>query len=93
MDYKLLFKNPEGSQYKYSNMGKMNTNQWGNLSIGLQISRVKEAVMAAEREGKSFLNLSVFEDDAKVNQPQAAPQAKPEPQFSVADLDDELPPF
>ena len=97
-EFKLMHKNPEGAQYKYSNTGNMKINQWGNWSIGLQVSRLKEAIVAAEREGKSFVNLSAFEDKPPVNEVSKHSEDKgngfvKQPDFKVEDLDDEIIPF
>jgi len=97
MRYKLQFKNPEGSQYKWSNIGNIRTNQYGNQQVGLQIARIKECVLAAERDGKSWINLSMFEDPEAENKPKEQPPADvmghsvSSPSFSAGELEDEVP--
>lgn len=89
MGYKLLFKNPEGSQHKWSTMGNMKTNKHGNLSIGLMTARLKEAILAAEREGKTWVNISVVEDklsEAQEKHTQAKANA-----YQPEDFDDQIP--
>lgn len=95
-EFKLMYKNPKGAQYKYSNTGNMKINQWGNWSIGLQVSRLKEAIVAAEREGKSFVNLSAFEDKPPVNEVSKHSEDKgngyqAQPEYSADELDDSIP--
>ena len=90
MEYELKYKNPEGSQYKWSNAGNLKKNQYDNLQVGLQIARVKEAIVYAEKQGKTWINLSCFEKrEDKPNVPQHTVDKGNA--FVAEELDDEIP--
>jgi hypothetical protein len=88
MNYNLKYKNPEGSKYKWSSAGNLKPNQYDNLQVGLQISRIKEAIEYAERQNKTWVNLSCFA--VEENTPQNQHSVDKGNAF-VADIDDEIP--
>ena len=91
MNYDLKYKNPEGSKYKWSSAGNLKPNQYGNLQVGLQISRLKEAILYAERQNKTWINLSCFAKDEPQNTPQEQHSMDKGNAFVAEQFDDEIP--
>jgi len=84
MNYKLSRKNKDGKWWTYGGIKK---NQWDNLQASFKLSSLKELVELAEGEGKEWVNLSMFEDEAKGE----APRATPSDNYHTPDLQDEIP--
>lgn len=60
MDYKLSRKNAEGKWWQYGNIKE---NQWGNNQASFKVSALKDLIELAEKEGKEWVNLSLFTND------------------------------
>lgn len=59
---KLSKKNNQGKWWTY---GNIKVNQWGNEQASFKLDSLKELVADAEKEGKQWVNLSVFDDSKK----------------------------
>lgn len=75
MDYKLKVHNPEGSEYKYSEVGNIRPNKSGNDMIGLMVNRIEPAIERAKQEAKAkgvapekvWLNIMMFDQQSQGN--------------------------
>lgn len=59
MNYNLSRKNEAGKYWTY---GRIKKNQWGNSQASFKVSDLKELIRLAEKEGKEWVNLSLFEN-------------------------------
>ena len=99
MNKKLKVHNPEGSEYKYSDVGNIRPNNSGNDMIGIMVSRIEPAIQAAKdkaaREGKDpskvWLNIMMFDDNPQQNTAQQQHSVAKGNAYVEDDVEDEIP--
>ena len=96
MNYNLSRKNAAGKSWCY---GRITVNKWGNPQASFKVSALKDLIELAEKEGKEWVNLSLFENKGVGGQEEAHSdttltphsQAKANAFVPEHDLSDEIP--
>lgn len=88
MNYNLSRKNAAGKWWTY---GTIKPNQYNNNQASFKVNALKDLIELAEKEGKEWVNLSLFENKG-VGEKQAEPaQNKASGFVREPDLSDEIP--
>ena len=86
MNYNLSRKNEAGKWWSY---GSIRKNKWGNNQASFKVVELKNLIELAEKEGKEWVNLSLFENKGDGGKPTApASNTAPKDDFNI---DDEIP--